>query len=92
MIAAGVATERKGVHHPVCYYSKKFMAAQHNYSVVEQELLAMILALQHFEVYVPSYGPQVIIFSDHSPLQFLARFKFKNARLTVTLGTLTAGV
>ena len=42
----------------------------------------MILVLQHFEVYVSSYGPQVTIFSDHSPLQFLDCFKFKKAQLT----------
>ena len=70
------------VNHPVCYFSKKFTPAQKNYSVIEQELLAIILALQHFEIYVPAYGPRVTVFSDHSPLQFLDKFKFKNIRLT----------
>ena len=70
------------VNHPVSYFSRKFTPAQRNYSVVEQELLAIILALQRFEVYVPAYGPQVTIFSYHSPLQFLAQFKYKNMRLT----------
>ena len=70
------------INHPVCYFSKKFSPAQRNYSVVEQELLAIVLALQHFEVYTPSFGPKITIFSDHSPLQFLAKFKFKNLRLT----------
>ena len=70
------------VNHPVCYFSKKFTQAQRNYSVIEQELLAIILALQHFEVYVPSHGPRITVYSDHSPLQFLNRFKFKNVRLT----------
>ena len=70
------------VQRPVSYFSKKFTAAQRNYSVIEQELLAIILALQHFEVYVPAYGPKVTVLSDHSPLQFLDKFKFKNMRLT----------
>ena len=70
------------IHHPVCYFSKKFNSAQRNYSVIEQELLALILALQHFEVYVPTHGPTITVYSDHSPLQFLNRFKFKNTRLT----------
>ncbi len=74
--------DEKDVNHPVSYFSRKFTPAQRNYSVVEQELLAIILALQHFEVYVPAYGPQVTVFSDHSPLQFLGRFKYKNMRLT----------
>ena len=72
----------QGVNHPVCYFSKKFTPAQKNYSVIEQELLAILLALQHFEIYIPAYGPQVVIYSDHSPLQFLEKFKFKNQRLT----------
>ena len=70
------------VSHRVCNYSKKFTPAQQNYSVIEQEFLAIILALQHFEIYGPAYGPRVTIYSDHSPLQFLDKFKFKNARLT----------
>ena len=71
-----------GVNHPVCYFSNKFTPAQRNYSVIEQELLAILLALQHFKIYVPAYGPQVVVYSDHSPLQFLAKFKYKNLRLT----------
>ena len=52
---------------------------------MEQELLAIILALQHFDVYVPPFGPCVTIYSDHHPLQFLNKFKFKNQRLTRSL-------
>ena len=71
-----------GIEHPVSYFSKKFDKAQRNYSVVEKELLALILALQHFAVYLPSYGPEITVYSDHHPLQFLAKFKNKNQRLT----------
>ena len=46
--------DEENVNHPVCYFSKKFTPAQRNYSVVEQELLAIILALQHFEIYTPA--------------------------------------
>ena len=52
-----------GIEHPISYYSKKFNSAQRNYSVIEQELLAIILALQHFAVYVPPYGPKIKIYS-----------------------------
>ena len=58
------------VGHPVCYYSKKFIPAQQNYSVIEQELLAIILALHHFEIFMPVYGPRITIYSDHSPSNF----------------------
>ena len=40
-----------GVDHSVCYYSKKFDCHQGNYSTVEKETLALVLSLQHFEVY-----------------------------------------
>ena len=60
--------------HPVAFFSKKLSPAQRNYSVIEQELLA----LQHFEVYLPSHGPVTKIYSDPHPLQLLNKFKFNN--------------
>lgn len=33
---------------------------QRNYSVIEQELLAMILAFQHFEINVPAYTASML--------------------------------
>lgn len=47
------------VERPVCFFSKKFNRHQLNYSIVEKETLALIWALQHFEVYVGS-GPLVV--------------------------------
>ena len=44
----------QGVEHPICYFGKKFSKAQCNYSVLEKEPCALILALQHFSVYVPT--------------------------------------
>ena len=43
-----------GVDHPVCSYSKKFNKHQRNCSTIEKECLSLILALQHFEVYLAS--------------------------------------
>lgn len=43
-----------GIDHPVCYFSKKFNKHQLNYSTIEKEALALLLAMQHFEVYVGS--------------------------------------
>ena len=72
----------QGVEHPVCYYSKKFSPAQKNYSVIEKECLALILSLEHFEVYVPAFGPIVKVYTDHHPLKYLNSLKTKNQRLT----------
>ena len=38
------------VEHPVAYFSKMFSIHQKSYSTIEKETLALILALQHFEV------------------------------------------
>ena len=70
-----------GVDHPVCYYSKKFNKHQRNYSTVEKECLSLILALQHFEVYLASSVAPIVIFTDHNPLTFIHKMKNKNQRL-----------
>ena len=56
-----------GVEHLVCYFSKVFEKGQKNYYTSEKELLAVVLALQYFEIYVSAggYGPQSV---DLSPL------------------------
>ena len=70
-----------GVEHPVCYFSKKFEKGQKNYCTSEKELLALVLALQHFEIYVSAGGYPVTVYTDHNPLTFLHRLKNKNQRL-----------
>ena len=69
-----------GIELPVCYYSKKFDVHQARYSTIEKELLAIILALSHFEVYINSTNP-LVIYTDHNPLIFLHKMKNKNRRL-----------
>ena len=73
--------DNNGVDHPVCYFSKKFNKHQRNYSTVEKECLALILAIQHFEVYLTPSGSPIVVFSDHNPLTFLNKLKNKNQRL-----------
>ena len=70
-----------GVDHPVCYFSKKFNKHQRNYSTIEKECLSLILALQHFEVYLASSHAPIVVFSDHNPLTFIHKMKNKNQRL-----------
>ena len=68
-----------GIEHPVAFYSKKLNEHQKNYSVVEKEALALILATRTFSVYLDS--KTVTIYSDHSPLQFLHRMANHNQKL-----------
>ena len=71
-----------GIEHPVAYFSKKLNKYQRKYSTIEKETLALILSLQHFEVYVNASSGPLVIFSDHNPLKFLHKFNNKNMRLT----------
>ena len=73
--------DNNGIDHPVCYFSKKFNKHQKNYSTIEKECLALILAIQQFEVYLTSSISPIVVFSDHNPLSFLHKLKNKNQRL-----------
>ena len=50
----------EGLLRPVCFFSRKFNQHQANYSVIEKEALGLILALQHFEVYVGGTAPLIV--------------------------------
>ncbi|XP_065149952.1 uncharacterized protein [Paramisgurnus dabryanus] len=81
---AGAVLMQKGdedMCKPVCYFSAKFKKHQLNYSTIEKETLAMLLALQHFEVYVGSSFLPITVYTDHNPLVFLARMYNSNQRL-----------
>lgn len=73
--------DAEGLDHPVCYFSKKFNHCQSRYSTIEQETLALLLALQYFEVYVGSSAAPVVVYTDHNPLVFLHRMCNHNQRL-----------
>ena len=70
-----------GLDHPVSYFSKKFLKYQKNYSVVEKETLGLVLALEHFDVYLGSTPFKIKVYTDHNPLTFLKTMKNKNQRL-----------
>lgn len=73
--------DKYGIDHPVCYFSKKFKKHQLHYSTIEKEALALLLALQHFEVYVSSNPAPTTVFSDHNPLVFLKQMQNSNQRV-----------
>ena len=65
---------------PIAYFSWKLLPREQNYSVVEQECLAVVLGIKAFETYL--LGKPFVIQTDHRALQWLQQFKDKNARLT----------
>ena len=64
------------------YFSKKLTKCQKNYSTIEKECLALLLALQHFDVYLNVTVHPILVFTDHNPLTFLHKMSNKNQRLT----------
>ena len=62
-----------GVDRVVCYLSKKLTKIQKNYSTIEKESLALLLALQHFDVYLSVTLHPILVYTDHNPLTFCAR-------------------
>lgn len=71
----------EGIEHPVSFFSKKFSKSQQNYSTIEKEALALLLALQHFEVYLGGSNSPITVYTDHNPLVFLMRMSNSNQRL-----------
>ena len=69
------------INHPISYFPKKFDKHQRNYSTIEKECLSLILALEHFDVYLGTTVHPVLVFTDHNPLTFIHRMKNKNQRL-----------
>lgn len=70
-----------GIEHPICYYSKKLLKYQKGYTTIEKEALALLNALQFFDVYVSSSPFAIEVFTDHNPLVFVSHLKNKNQRL-----------
>merc|ERR1712131_85227 len=70
-----------GLERPVAYFSKRLNAHQKRYSTIEKEALALVLAVQHFEIYNSGVVGDVVVYSDHNPLSFLAKFQQSNARV-----------
>ena len=66
-----------GIDHPVSYFSKKLDKCQVNYSTIEKELLAILLALQHFDIYVSGNPVTVIIYTVQNSVVFLIISKIK---------------
>lgn len=73
--------DSQAIDHPVCCFSKKFNKHQVNYSTIEKEALALILALHHFEVYLGSSSQPIKVHTDHNPLVFLSQMRNSNQRL-----------
>jgi len=62
-----------GQERPIAFFSKVLNGAQKNYCPTRRELLALVMALQHFRHYV--LGQKIILRTDHHSLKWLKTFK-----------------
>jgi uncharacterized protein with PIN domain len=62
--------QKKPVLHPIAYYSATFMLTQRNYDVYDQELLAIMMVLNHWRQYLGWTKVPFTIMMDHANLQY----------------------
>jgi hypothetical protein len=61
---------KKLVLHPIAYYLATFMPTQWNYDVYNRELLAIMMALDHWRQYLGWTKVLFTIMTDHANLQY----------------------
>ncbi|KAI2643107.1 Retrovirus-related Pol polyprotein from transposon 17.6 [Labeo rohita] len=69
-----------GEEHPVIYISRKLTKPERNYAAVEKEALAVKWAVLELRYYL--LGRRFTLITDHAPLQWMAKTKETNARVT----------
>ena len=72
--------DEAGINKPVSYCSKKLSRHQTAYSTIEKEALALVLAVQQFEVYIAGSPGDILVFTEHDPSTSLKKFKVKKAK------------
>lgn len=58
--------------------SRKLSKCQRNYSVVEKQLFAIVLAVGQFSIYLSN---KTIVFSDHEPLSYMNKLTSRKSKL-----------
>jgi hypothetical protein len=61
--------DENGHDHPIHFASKQLTSAEKNYTVTEQEGLAIIFSLKKFRHYLLGYEAKVV--TDHKALTYL---------------------
>jgi hypothetical protein len=79
-LGAVLSQIQEGEEHPVLYISRKLTPAERNYATVEREALAIKWAVLELRYYL--LGRKFTLYTDHAPLQWMARAKDTNARVT----------
>ena len=77
-VALGIVLrQRKNkILHPIYYASISINEAQKNYTVTEEELLAVVFAFEKFRSYF--LGTRVKVHTDHLALRYLMSKRMRN--------------
>ena len=65
--------------HPIYFASETLNAAQQNYTVTENELMAVVFAFDKFRAYPVRF--EIVVYTDHSALKYLFKKQYAKLRL-----------
>ena len=79
---SGVLSQEQddGSVRPIAYFSRKMNDTERRYATHDKELLALILAVEHWRVYLEGSEHPISLRSDHRSLQHLSTQSNLNAR------------
>lgn len=72
-------TSSEGVEMPVAFASMKLTETQRNWSTIEREAYAALVALRKYRNWI--FGSRVTVHSDHNPLLYITESAPKSAKL-----------
>ena len=64
-----MSQELDGSERPIAYFSRHLNKAEKNYLTSENELLAIVKAVEHFSQFL--FGKKFVIRTDHRPLSWI---------------------
>ncbi len=79
-LGAVLSQVQEGEEHPILFISRKLTSAEKNYATVEKKALAIKWAVLELRYHL--LGRKFTLLTDHAPLQWMARAKDTNARVT----------
>ena len=79
-VFAAIIQSSEGRLRPVSFYSKSLTSTERKFSTYERELLAIVLACEHFRVYL--LGRRFLLLTDHAPLLRVLSAKLSTRRIS----------